>query len=303
MVRRREGYGTVVSARDVSIEYRALNATSRHLAVKGVSFDLFANEVLGVIGDSGSGKSTLAATIAGLAGTGDDGSPDICGGTLAVFDTELRGIGSRDRTRLSLRVGYLAEDGAEDLNARLTVAENVAEPIFLRDRRFDPREAGQAAATLIDAVHLPLSILGRQPFELSSGQRQRVALARALILEPELLVADEPIRGIDITVRHDVLDVIPELQSSRGFSAIVVSSELSVVTQVSDRIAVLQDGVVIGIGPLSALIDEPVHPYLKSLARTVRELSLVVRDRSADSTRHAPDPTLTRPSTDQEPQP
>ncbi len=276
-MRRREGYGTVVSARDVSIEYRAPNATSRHLAVKGVSFDLLDNEVLGIIGDSGSGKSTLAATIAGLAGTGADASPQICGGTLSVFDTELRGIGHRDRDRLSLRVGYLAEDGAEDLNARLTVAENVAEPIFLRDRRFDPREAGQAAATLVDAVHLPLSILGRQPFELSSGQRQRVALARALILEPDLFVADEPIRGVDITVRHDVLDVIPELQASRGFSAIVVSSELAVVTQVASRIAVLQDGVVIGIGSLASLIDQPVHPYLKSLARTVHEQSLAPR--------------------------
>lgn len=267
------GYGTVVSARDLSIEYRSVTSKSRHIAVRGVSFDLFDGEVLGVIGDSGAGKSTLARTIAGLADTGspDDGVPSICGGTVSVFDTELRDIGKRSRSRLTARIGYLAEDGAQRLNSRLTVAENVAEPIYLRDRRFDTREAGQAVATLIDAVHLPLSILGRLPYELSSGQRQRVALARALILEPGLLIADEPIRGVDIMVRHDVLNVIPELRRSRGFSAIVVSSELAVLTQVAQRIAVLHDGVIVGIGPLDALVAAPEHPYLKSLARAVRD--------------------------------
>lgn len=275
-MRTTSGYGTVVSARDLSIEYRALNTKSRHLAVKGVSFDLFDDEVLGIIGDSGSGKSTLAQTIAG--GAPDrapgEGIPEISGGSLSVFDQELRGIGRRALDRLSIRIGYLPQDGAQQLNSKLTVAENVAEPIFFRDRRFDVRVAGQAAATLVDAVHLPLSILGRLPHELSSGQRQRVALARALILEPTLLVADEPIRGVDITVRHDVLDVIPELQSSRRFSAIVVSSELAVVNQIAERIAVLHDGVIIGIGPLQELIDAPEHPYLKALARTVHDQAL-----------------------------
>ncbi|MFP7833090.1 ATP-binding cassette domain-containing protein [Marisediminicola sp. LYQ134] len=258
-----------MSSRDLSIEYRSSTASARHLAVKGVSFDLGYGEVLGVVGESGSGKSTLAATIAGLAdrGSNDEASPRICGGGLSVFDTELRGIGGRARRELTLRIGYLAQDGAQRLNSSLTIAENVAEPIFLRDRRFDAREAGQAAATLIDAVHLPLSILERRPFELSSGQRQRVALARALILEPGLLVADEPIRGVDIMVRHDVLAVIPELQAERGFSAIVVSSDLSVITEVAERIAVMHDGVVIGIGSPEALAATPDHPYVKALAR------------------------------------
>ena len=270
------GYGTVVSARDLSIEYRALNTKSRHLAVKGVSFDLFDDEVLGIIGDSGSGKSTLAQAISGGAvdAAPGEGIPEISGGSLSVFDQELRGIGRRALDRLSMRIGYLPQDGAQQLNSKLTVAENVAEPIFFRDRRFDVRVAGQAAATLVDAVHLPLSILGHFPHELSSGQRQRVALARALILEPTLLVADEPIRGVDITVRHDVLDVIPELQASRRFSAIVVSSELAVVNQIAERIAVLHDGVIIGIGPLHELIEAPEHPYLKALARTVHDQAL-----------------------------
>jgi ABC-type glutathione transport system ATPase component len=284
-VRSHGTYGTAVSARDLSIEYRSMDSKARHVAVRGVSFDLMAGEVLGVIGLSGSGKSTLAKTIAGYAGARGtaDGTPRICGGELAVFDRGIRHLRRRDRERLMLEVGYLAQDGALALSSRLTVAENVAEPIYLRDRRFSTRDAADAVATLIDAVHLPLSIMARQPFELSSGQRQRVALARALILEPSLLVADEPIRGVDITVRHDVLDVIPELQEARGFSAIVVSSDLEVVAQVAPRIAVLHEGGIVGLGSLAELIASPEHPYLKSLARAVESQGLKSR-----ATRHSP---------------
>lgn len=265
--------GAVVSARDLSIEYSAGASPTRFLAVRGVSFDLAAGEVLGVIGESGSGKSTLAMAIAGLAepGSADDRLPAITGGSLRVFDTELRRIGHRARSRVTLRVGYLPQDGAQRLNSRMTVAENVGEPIYLRDRRFDTDLAGQAVATLIDAVHLPLSILGLMPYELSSGQRQRVALARALILEPALLVADEPIRGVDIMVRHDVLNVIPELQLDRGFSAIVVSSDLAVMTGVTERIAVLHEGIIIGLDTLDNLTTSPEHPYLKALARAISD--------------------------------
>lgn len=264
-------YGTVITADDLSIEYRSATASSRHLAVNGVTFELRAGQVLGIIGESGSGKSTLAMAIAGLADVRpvDEGAPQICGGSLTVLGTPMRRLGTKARRLLTLRVGYLPQDAAQRLNPGLTVAENVAEPIFLRDRRFDQNEAGKSVATLIDAVHLPLSVLGIMTYELSSGQLQRVALARSLILEPELLVADEPIRGVDIMVRHDVLNVIPELQADRGFSAVVVSSDLSVVEDVAQRIAVLQDGVIIGLGTLEELVTAPEHPYLKGLARAL----------------------------------
>lgn len=268
---RQRTHGTVITADDLSIEYRSATASSRHVAVNGVTFDLRAGEVLGIIGESGSGKSTLAMALAGLVDVRpvDDGAPQISGGTLTVLGTPVRRIGAKARRMLTLRVGYLPQDAAQRLNPGLTVAANVAEPIFLRDRRFDPQEAGQLVATLIDAVHLPLSVLGLMPYELSSGQLQRVALARSLILDPELLVADEPIRGVDIMVRHDVLNVIPELQADRGFSAVVVSSDLSVVAEVAQRIAVLQDGVIIGLGTLEELVAAPEHPYLKGLARAL----------------------------------
>lgn len=258
----------VVAADDLSVHYRSRDATSYYRALDGVSFSLHEGEVLGVVGESGSGKSTLARAVAVRldSGTLDDGVGSICGGSLSVYGTSLRRLSARRRDRLTLRVGYLSQGGAIGLSPRLTVGENVAEPIFQRDRRFNQRDAAAAVATLVDMVHLPLTSLEKMPHELSSGQRQRVALARALILEPTLLVADEPTRGIDATVRSGVLGVLNELQQQRRFAALIVSSDIDVIDAVTDRVAVLASGVVIGLGELDSVLDEPQHPYLRSLA-------------------------------------
>lgn len=260
----------VLTVSDLSVHYRSRDVRSRYLAIAGVSFQIARGEILGLVGESGSGKSTLAATLAGRAGRGqlDIGFPEICGGSATVLGSRLRRMGKRARDRLHLKVGYLSQDGAEHLDARLTVAENVADPIYSRDRRFSSREAGIAVATLIDAVRLPLGLMTRYPYELSSGQRQRVALARSLVLEPELLVADEPTRGIDVTVRSGVLDVIRELQTERNFSALIVSSDLAVTAELAERVIVLHCGTIVGIGPIDEVLADPIDPYLKALARS-----------------------------------
>ncbi|MBB5632228.1 ABC-type glutathione transport system ATPase component [Cryobacterium mesophilum] len=258
----------MIVADDLSIRYRSRDVRSRFVAVRGVTFDLAEGDFLGVVGESGSGKSTLAATLAlrGDAGSGDVSAPRICGGSLTVDGTPVRGISAHRRDLLRLRIGYLAQDGAEKLDARLTVAENVAEPIYSRDRRFSSREAGAAVATIVDAMRLPLRVMSRFPYELSSGQRQRVALARALVLEPRLLIADEPTRGVDVTVRSGVLEALLELRAERGFSAVIVSSDLGVIEQCSERMLVLHRGNVVGLGPINGVLSDPVHPYLKALA-------------------------------------
>lgn len=258
----------LVVADDLSIRYPSRDVRSRVVAVSGVSFSLAEGEILGVVGGSGSGKSTLAATLGlhNYPGGSSSRWPQISGGSLRIFDTEVRRIGRRRRDQLRLSVGYLAQDGAERLDARLTVAENVAEPIFSRDRHFSSREAGIAVATLIDAVRLPLGLMSSYPYELSSGQRQRVALARSLVLEPKLLIADEPTRGVDVVVRAGTLDILKELRDERGFSAIVISSDLSVIEQVSERMMVLYRGAAIGLGTTFGVLSEPIHPYLMALA-------------------------------------
>lgn len=260
-----------VSARDLSLRYHSANPETRSIAVSGVTFDIAPGEVLAFVGETGSGKSTLAKAVALEADLRGDDSPRISGGTLDVRGEAVRGIGARRRGRLLLEVGYIRQEAGDRLNPHLTVGENVAEPIFARDRRFDQTEAGQAVATLIDSVRLPLSAMNRYPHELSKGQRQRVAIARALILEPQLLVADDPTAGIDVTVRSAVLDTIADLQEQRSFSALIVTADLAEVRRVSTRVAVMHRGGIVAIGSVDEILDDSPHPYVRRLAESFAE--------------------------------
>ena len=262
-----------VSARDLSLLYPSTNAQTRSIAVNGVSFDIAAGEVLAVVGETGSGKSTLAKAVALGADTIATDSPKISGGSLDVLGTAVRGISRRRRDRLGLYIGYLRQEAGDHLEPRLTVGENVAEPIFSRDRRFNQDEAGHAVATLIDAVRLPLSTMNKYPHELSKGQRQRVAIARAMILEPKVLVADDPTAGIDVTVRSAILDIIVSLQRERGFSALIVTADLGEVRRVSSRVAIMHRGIFVGIGELEEVLGDPHHDYVKGLARSLDHLA------------------------------
>jgi peptide/nickel transport system ATP-binding protein len=262
-----------VSADDLSIRYSASRATSRHQAVNGVTFDIPQGEILAVIGESGSGKSSLARAVAGLAGTGGP-NPVISGGSLEVLGTSVRDISPRKRDRLTLRIGYVPQDAGAALDGRLTVGENVAEPIYSRDENFDQLEAGIAVATVIDAVRLPLTTMNSYPHELSRGQRQRVAIAKALILEPSLLVADDPTAGIDVTVRGTILDIISDLHKDRSFSALIVSHTVSEVRRFGDRVAVMHRGMIVGLGAVDEVLDSPQHEYVSGLARALHDLKI-----------------------------
>lgn len=261
-----------VVANDLSMHYPSRSAAKRVDALNGVSFEIASGEILAIMGESGSGKSTLAQAVAVQAGMGDSRSAIIHGGSLKVLGNEVRDISERKRDRLTLRVGYVPQDAGSLLSHRLTVGENVAEPIFERDRRFDQHFAGQAVATFIDAVRLPLGTMNKYPFELSKGQRQRVAIARALILEPTLLVADDPTAGIDVTVRATILDIIRDVQRDRAFSALIVAADLDEVRQISDRTLVMHRGMVAGAGPIDDMLTQTWHPYVEGLVKARRML-------------------------------
>lgn len=266
--------GPAVVADDVSIEYRSGRGTDAIRAVDGVSLTVRQGEILAVLGESGSGKSTFAAAIAGQLGATGEGEGahrrHIVGGELTVLGQKVRGLRptSRKADRLSGRIGYLPQDGADRLSPDLTVGEAIAEPIYARDRRFDRREAGLIVARLVDAVHLPLGVMRLNTWELSSGQRQRVALARALVLEPQLLVADEPARGVDVLVRQSVLEALATLQQGRQFSAVVVSSDLREARALADRVAIMAESRLVGLGTFDEVLENPVDPYVKTLAAT-----------------------------------
>jgi len=270
-----------VVANDLTMHYPARTDNKRIQAVSGVSFQIAEGEILAIMGESGSGKSTIAAAVAGQSGRRDPRSPQISGGSLRVLNNEVRGISDRRRDRLGLRVGYVPQDAGALLSPRLTVGENVAEPIFARDRRFDQHLAGQAVATLIDAVRLPMATMNKYPFELSKGQRQRVAIARALVLEPSLLVADDPTAGIDIMVRSTILDIIRDVQRDRAFSVLLVAADLDEVRLVSDRVLVMHRGLIAGAGPIDDMLEQTWHPYVEGLVRAHRLLDRDVVDNIA----------------------
>ncbi|OIH96258.1 ATP-binding cassette domain-containing protein [Curtobacterium sp. MCBA15_001] len=262
-----------VVADDVSIEYRVPGSRPIR-AVGGVSLTVRSGEILAVLGESGSGKSSFAAAVAGQLGARGEGDGahrrHIVGGELTVLGQRMRGLrpSSRRLARLTGRIGYLSQDAADRLSPDLTVGEAIAEPIYARDRRFDRKEAGLIVARLVDAVHLPLGVMRLNTWELSSGQRQRVALAQSLVLEPQLLVADEPARGVDVLVRQAVLEALASLQRNRQFSAVVVSSDLREARALADRVAVMNEGRLVGLGTFDEVLDSPVDPYVRTLAAT-----------------------------------
>jgi ABC-type glutathione transport system ATPase component len=264
-IRRLDGdSGSVVVARDLSIDYPGRHGAGRFEAVQGIDLTIEAGELFGIVGESGAGKSSLARVLAGRAGRANEG-PTISGGSLTVLGVPLRNIGERTRRLLTAGIGFLPQHAGRTLRADLTVAENVAEPIFERDRHYDQRDAGRRAAELLDAVQLPLGVMAKYPYELSNGQRQRVAIARSLILEPRIWIADEPTGGVDVTVKGPVLDTLLELQSDRVFTALIVSHDASVMRRLTDRIAVLHRGTIVGIGPVEQVLASPDHPYIRGL--------------------------------------
>ncbi|MFO7689843.1 MAG: dipeptide/oligopeptide/nickel ABC transporter ATP-binding protein [Cryobacterium sp.] len=254
---------------DLTIEYPARGVSSAFTAVRGLTLSLGGGEVLGIVGESGSGKSTLARVLSGDGFVADPGSgarPQIIGGAATVLGHPLRRIRRRALARLTFEVGLLAQNAADLLPPTLTVAEVVAVPILQRDARYNREALGARVATMVDAVRLPLAVLGKYPYELSAGQRQRVALARALVCEPTLLIADEPTAGVDLLVRDAVIDLIGELQRERAFSALLISNDLSVLRRVADRIGVMHQGVLVGLGTINEVFDDPWHPYVAQLA-------------------------------------
>ncbi|NHI17047.1 ATP-binding cassette domain-containing protein [Microbacterium excoecariae] len=206
-------------------------------AVDGVSWRVPYGGALVVSGATGSGKSALAAAIAGR----ETRVTRIVGGAARVCGVNARRPG-RSRSVWTYRVGYLAQDGGPALNRDLTVGESIVEPIVERDAHVDRRRLEQRVSRLLDEVRLPLGAAARYPHELSAGMRQRVALARALVLDPRLLVADEPLAGIDVEVRHVVRDAILARRAQWGMALLAVSNDDAFAEELSADRIVLEGG-------------------------------------------------------------
>ncbi|MCC2032224.1 ATP-binding cassette domain-containing protein [Microbacterium allomyrinae] len=241
MPRRRDD-DVAIDCTDLSIA-RSRRGGPVQRVIDGVSFRLPRAGTLALLGPTGAGKSSLAAVLAGI----DEHGLAVVGGAAFVEGISIRRPG-REHRLLAYCTGYLPQSAGAHLPARLTVAEAIGEPLTSRDRHVNPRALAVRVASLLDELMLPLGAAPKYPYELSAGMRQRVAFARALMLEPRLLIADEPFSNLDIEVRKAARDAIVRRRSEFGMAALVVTNDKDVVRDLDADVLVLRGGHAIAYG-------------------------------------------------------
>ena len=230
-------------------------------AVDDVSFRLLPGRSLGVVGESGSGKSTLARLVMALERP-DAGTTLFQGEDLFALDAE----GLRRRRR---QFQMVFQDPFSSLDPRMSVARVIAEPLEVAEPDLGTAALRERVAAILDNVALPREALDKYPHEFSGGQRQRIALARALITEPALVVADEPVSALDVSVQAQVLNLMADLRDARGLTYLFISHNLAVVEHVADEVIVLYRGRIVEQGPTGTVFDNPAHPYTQALVDAV----------------------------------
>jgi peptide/nickel transport system ATP-binding protein len=238
---------------------RLLGPTPRRVALDGVTLRLWAGETLGIVGESGSGKSTLGRLAVGLE------RPD--SGAVRFQGADLWATGRLGKRQVRRDAQMVFQDPYGSLDPRQKIAQIVAEPLGLL--HLGRAAAAERCREALAEVGLGAEALDRYPHEFSGGQRQRIAIARALITRPALLVADEPVSALDVSVQAQVLNLLAELQRRHGLALLFISHDLAVVAHLADRIAVMQAGRVVEEGPRHQVLNAPRHSYTRNLLAAV----------------------------------
>jgi oligopeptide transport system ATP-binding protein len=255
------------SAREKLLEVRGLKVDFKvkggyFTAVKGVSFDVYKGETFGLVGESGSGKTTIGRAIVRI--------NDASSGEILFKGRRINGRISRELDReVVQKIQMIFQDPMASLNERAKVDYIVSEGLYNIGRAKDEGERlGLVQKALLDVGLLP-EFASRFPHEFSGGQRQRIGIARSLIMEPELVVADEPISALDVSIRAQVLNLLAELQRERGLTYLFIAHDLSVVRFITDRIAVINKGEIVELAETEELFAHPLHPYTKALLSAI----------------------------------
>jgi oligopeptide/dipeptide ABC transporter ATP-binding protein len=232
-------------------------------AVDGVSLELYAGETLALVGESGCGKSTLARAIVGLERP--------TSGRIVFREAPLEPLPARSRRALATKLQMVFQDPDASLSPRRTIRDTVGEPFDLH-QRFDRAERERRVQDLLARVGLDATLAHRYPHELSGGQKQRVCIARALAVGPELLVCDEAVSSLDVSVQAQILNLLLKLKRARELSYLFITHDLRVVRHVSNRVAVMYLGQIVETGPTPELFRSPRHPYTRALLAALPNL-------------------------------
>lgn len=253
-------------------------------AVDGVSLTVAPGEVLALVGESGCGKSTLALTVAGL--------ERASAGTVYFRGQNITSSTNTEMKAVRREIQMVFQDPYESLNPLMSVEEIVAEPLLIHGLAPNPQQRRDRVAAALESAGLrPASaFLARHPHELSGGQRQRVVIASALVLEPTLLLADEPVSMLDVSVRAEILNLLADLRRTRGISVLLITHDLSTVATFADRIAVMYLGRIVELGPAREVISNPQHPYTQALLSVVPVANPRLRRRRAILSGETPNP-------------
>ena len=229
-------------------------------AVDDVSFSVNKGETFGIVGESGCGKSTIARLVLNI------DTPT--SGTVMFKDRQISGLPPVEWRKLRRQMQYVFQDPLGALDPRMKIFDQVAEPLLIHNIA-DNSERRDKAAEILRSMDLKDHIFYRYPFELSGGQRQRVVLARALVLDPELLVCDEPVSALDVSIQAQVINLLAELTKRMGLTMIFISHDLSIVRHVCEKVAVMYLGKIVELAQGELLFDRPAHPYTQALLSAI----------------------------------
>jgi oligopeptide/dipeptide ABC transporter ATP-binding protein len=259
---------SLLDVQDLKVHFRLrgglFSRTRTIRAVDGVSFQVGPGETLGVVGESGCGKTTVARAVMRLLPP-TSGRVIFEGADLA----SLRGAALRARRR---RLQMVFQDPSGSLDPRMTVRKAVEEPMRIHPGGRDKAARAARCAELLASVGLDAAMADRYPHEFSGGQRQRIGIARALALDPKLLICDEPVSALDVSVQAQIVNLLQDLRDRLGMACLFVAHDLAVVRHISHRVAVMYLGRIVETGPARAVIDHPGHPYTRSLVAAVPNL-------------------------------
>ena len=229
-------------------------------AVDGVSLEIRRGETLGLVGESGSGKTTVGRAILRLY--------EPTGGRIVFDGQEITNLGESELRPLRRRMQMIFQDPYSSLNPRHSVSRMISEPMRVH-RTLGRRSSNARVRELLQVVGLPADAAGRYPHEFSGGQRQRIGLARALALNPDFIVADEPVSALDVSIQAQIINLLENLQREFDLTYLFIAHDLAVVRHISDRIAVMYLGTIVEISPAEELYDNPLHPYTITLLSAV----------------------------------